>query len=408
LTKFGHARAVAEDSGLQRRDRTLWHARAGIVALGIGAALVTFIAFPKHGPLSLLVGLAAAFLAVVCVMARDLIGAPREIETQAPQLKRTSFLPARRALEAKQGPVAAMAQASAQSAAGFLERFRQSLALAESEAEAAAQELRGFGRFRFAGKNVPETLQSAARRGGRPSGLKPNDLRNYLNQRLAPAPAGKTGFSRPGPETAAASTRFKSLDALLDHVLAVGGEAAPHALLVGATPAGADASAAAISIARAFVAQGDLVVLLDLAHGASSVSGALALPRSPGLSDLSAGRATFEDIIRIDADTPLHVIAAGNPRFAAGDENERFMPVFAALTQTYDSVVLHADRAALRQLASAIRLELPVVVAVLAASTSAGAPTADLSHFSAFGCPLVVYEQGVAERRTRFLGWAAV
>jgi hypothetical protein len=43
------------------------------------------------------------------------------------------------------------------------------------------------------------------------------------------------------------------------------------------------------------------------------------------------------------------VIAAGNPRFAgSGDQQARFAPIFAALTETYDSVVLHADRAALR------------------------------------------------------------
>jgi hypothetical protein len=168
-----------------------------------------------------------------------------------------------------------------------------------------------------------------------------------------------------------------------------------------------DAAAEAISIARALVTASDQAVLLDLAHGPRSVSGALGLPRSPGLTDLSAGRAQFEDIIRIDAETPLQVIAAGNPRFAASaEENARLIAIFEALTATYDSVVIHADRDALRRFAPALRFELPVVIAVLPARNG-GAGTTDLGDFSALGCQVVAYEQGGKECRPRFLGWAA-
>jgi hypothetical protein len=202
--------------------------------------------------------------------------------------------------------------------------------------------------------------------------------------------------------------RLKSFDAVLDQVLATGRGAAPRAVLVGGTSASDGAPAAAIALARAFAAGDDMVVLLDLAHGPSSVSSALHLPRSPGLSDLCAGLARFEDIIRIDAETPLHTIAAGHPRFAApGDATRRFTPILQALTQTYDSVVLHADRAALRRVGRALRFELSVVVAALPARTGTGEAAADLGDFSAFGCPVLFYEQGGEERRASFLGWSA-
>jgi hypothetical protein len=101
----------------------------------------------------------------------------------------------------------------------------------------------------------------------------------------------------------------------------------------------------------------------------------------------------------------LHVIAAGNPRFAgSGDQQARFAPIFAALTETYDSVVLHADRAALRRLAQAPRFQLPVVVAVSAAGMSA---PVDMSDFAALGTQVIAYEHAATERRPRFLGWAA-
>lgn len=403
LTKLGQARAVAEGSGM------LWRAKAALVALAVGTALVAFIAFPTQGPLSLLVGLASALAAIVYIVARDLIGGPAKVETHAPQLRRTSILPARRAHEAKQAKVAPKMQPGAQSAAGFLERLRQNLALAESEAEAVAQEVRarGFVRFRRAENNASEDLELAASPGGL-SALKANDLRNYFNQRLAASVPGKTDILSPEPERAMAGTRLKFLDALLDRVVAAGRGTAPRAVLVGGTSAGDGAAAAAIAMARAFAAAGDMVVLLDLAHGPSSVSSALHLPRSPGLSDLCAGLARFEDIIRIDAETPLHTIAAGHPRFAApGDATGRFTPILQALTQTYDSVVLHADRAALRRVGRALRFELSVVVAVLPARTGTGAQAADLGDFSAFGCPILCYEQGGEDRRARLLSWPA-
>jgi hypothetical protein len=138
------------------------------------------------------------------------------------------------------------------------------------------------------------------------------------------------------------------------------------------------------------------------------VSGPLELPRAPGLTDLTAGRSGFEDVVRIDADTALQVIAAGNPKLASGsDENERFTRVFEALMQAYECVVLHADREALRKLAPALKFEIPVVVAVLPAGAGADGCKSDLADFSALGCPVLLYEQSGKEPRSRLFGRVA-
>jgi Mrp family chromosome partitioning ATPase len=396
LRTFGSVGPAAGDAGRSRLERALWRAKAGILALAVGAGLVTLIALPSRGPLSLLVGLGLAFLAIVYFVARDLIGTPREVETSVGQVRRTSFLPTHR-FRPKQEPVAARLQPSAQSAAGFLERFRESLALAESEAEEAARDL-GRGGFTGGRRSGNTARENAGLRGG-------NELRYYLNKRLA---APVSGASRTGivSKSTADATVLKSRDAVLDHVQAAARSSAPRTILVGGASAMVDAAAEAISIARALVTASDQAVLLDLAHGPRSVSGALGLPRSPGLTDLSAGRAQFEDIIRIDAETPLQLIAAGSPRFAASaEENARLIAIFEALTATYDSVVIHADRDALRRFAPALRFELPVVVAVLPARNG-GAGTTDLGDFSALGCHVIAYEQSGKESRPRF-GWAA-
>ncbi len=167
---------------------------------------------------------------------------------------------------------------------------------------------------------------------------------------------------------------LKSLDAVLNHILASGKGGAPRAVLVAGVIGQGRRDGRGDPIARALVARREQVVLVDLTRGPAAVSGPLGLPRAPGLTDLAAGRAGFEDVVRIDADTPLQVITAGNPKVKAkGEETERFTRVFEALTQAYDCVVLHADREAVRKLTPALKFELPVVVAVLPAGASARA-----------------------------------
>jgi hypothetical protein len=378
---------VARNDNRPRLDRASSQAKAGILALAAGTGLVTFITLPERGSFSLTVGLVAALIAIVYFLARDLLGGTHGAGTAAAQSSQIAFVTRPRG-SARQARGAGRAEPGAQSAAGFLARFRRSLEVAESEAEEAVKEfgVRGFARLRFA-------TGSSAQNDG-------NDLRHYLNKRLA-ASQGETRNAIV-PKHDAGAHVLKSLDAVLAQILPAQQDDGSRALLV-AGAAATDATAEAISIARALVAAGQQVVLLDLAHGPHSISAALGLPRFPGLADLAAGRAQFEDVIGLDVETPLHVIAAGSPRFAAADGNRRFSAILAALTETYDSVVLHADREALRRTASDLRSTLSIAVAVLPQRASG---TADLSGFTALGCRTLAYEQRT-KRRPRFLGWAA-
>jgi uncharacterized protein involved in exopolysaccharide biosynthesis/Mrp family chromosome partitioning ATPase len=302
--------------------------------------------------------------------------------------------------------------AATQSAAGFLERLRRGLAPGETQTTAPQPQGGWLGRIRPArtaadGTNDDTTASSPA---GNMPVLRTNDLRHYLNQRLAASAAdaandspGKGGAAPPKPDSDKVGPVLKSLDAVLNHIVASGNGGAPRAMLVAGATAKLDATAEAIAIARALVARRDQVVLVDLTRGPASISGALGLPRTPGLTDLVAGRAGFEDVVRIDEDSSLQVISAGNPKLSAkDDENERFGHLFEALTQAYDSVVLHADPEAVRQLTPALKFELPIVVAVLPPGASDSGTKTDLAEFSALGCPVLVYEQSGKKPRSRF------
>jgi Mrp family chromosome partitioning ATPase len=454
-----------------RHDMGAVPAQATIVSRAHASILPSF---PKRGPISLLVAVATALLALAYVLARELIGAPagpriargaggradrrsgpptlrapREpaIETATtqraqaamaplPRVERTPMRPVTETSPAEQveRPLAASTKAQAapsvlepakpnapvgaQSAAGFLERLRRGLAPSAAEPQTAATPpAEGwFRRMRGAQPAHEGTAKGAGATSptaGAIPALRTNDLRHYLNQRLSASaeaandsarngktPVQKTDSDKVGPV-------LKSLDAVLNHILASGQGSAPRALLVAGASAKVDATAEAISIARS-LAKREQVVLVDLTRGPAAVSGPLGLPRAPGLTDLAAGRSSFEDVVRVDGDTSLQVIAAGNPKLAGnGDENGRFTPVFEALTQTYESVVLHADREAVRKLTPALKFELPIVVAILPAGAGASSTSIDLSEFSALGCPVLVYEQSGKEPRSRLFGRVA-
>jgi tyrosine-protein kinase Etk/Wzc len=492
-----------------RHDMGAVPAQATIVSRAHASILPSF---PKRRPISLLVAVATALLALAYVLARELIGAPAapritrraggraerrgpptlraprepapeaaattsEAQTamaplpkvekgvvrpvteaspveqvelplatsarasgagssaSASEPKRPSWLPSRRADEATGKPPSTKAQAmpsvpepakpnapaGPQSAAGFLERLRRGLAPSGSEPQTvAAPPAEGWlRRMRGAcpadkGTGAVRAASTTPPTAGNMPVLRTNDLRHYLNQRLTAAAEAANDSVRNGNEVASKTDSdkvgpvLKSLNAVLNHILASGKGGAPRALLVAGASAKVDATAEAISIARALVARREQVVLVDLTRGPAAVSGPLGLPRAPGLTDVAAGRASFEDVVKIDGDTSLQVIATGNPKLAAkGDENGRFGHVFEALTQAYESVVLHADREAVRKFTPALKFELPVVVAVLPAGASTSSTNIDLTDFSALGCPVVVYQQSGKEPRSRLLGRVA-
>jgi uncharacterized protein involved in exopolysaccharide biosynthesis/Mrp family chromosome partitioning ATPase len=459
-----------------RHDMGAVPARAAIVSRAHASILPSF---PKRGPISVLVAVATALLALSYVLARELIGAPaparRPMEGSEPRMRkrrhapppvepagtpaaataapsptppqRPALLPSRRRDDVKESatpkaapflpaqtlPRTEVAQAappplaetgadapSEPSAAGLINRLRRDLSQSPSEPQEPAPEPQA-GWFARRRTNKPidrETEAVAETAAAMPQGAnmpaRTNDLRAYLNQRLA-ARTEAANDSVPTSVPAQAKSDdanvgpiLKSLNAVINHILASGRGGAPRAVLVAGAKPKVDATAETIGIARALVARREQIVLVDLARGPAAISGPLGLPRAPGLTDLVAGRAGFEDVVRIDKETPLQVITAGNPKLTApGDETDRFARVFEALTHTYDCVVLNADPEAVRQFTPALKFELPVVVAVLLAGASAKGERADLAGFSALGCPVLAYEQSGKEPRSRLLGRAA-
>jgi Mrp family chromosome partitioning ATPase len=242
-----------------------------------------------------------------------------------------------------------------------------------------------------------------------------NDLRSYLQQRSGltsqtPSKEPEHNGSAPGKHangTAAAAPALKTLDAVLDHLQILAEQDGPRAVLVMASGPEIDASREAIAIARGLLPHERLRVLVDLARGPNAVSEELALPRAPGFAELAAGDASFDDIVHVDEETPLQVIASGGPTvwLNSGSGGKRLARIFEALAQAYDVIVLHADRGTALMLRPILAGRLHRIVAVLARGESKGSDS--LLELAVFGCPVLAYAQSAGEWRGSFLGKAA-
>jgi MinD-like ATPase involved in chromosome partitioning or flagellar assembly len=100
----------------------------------------------------------------------------------------------------------------------------------------------------------------------------------------------------------------------------------------------------ALTLARAFAAQGSRVVLCDLALQAPNISVLSTDPQAPGFAELARGAASFADIVTRDKYSSVHLIATGR---VAGDaqsilSSPRLVITLEALARTYDNVVIDA------------------------------------------------------------------
>jgi capsular exopolysaccharide synthesis family protein len=97
----------------------------------------------------------------------------------------------------------------------------------------------------------------------------------------------------------------------------------------------------AACLARLRGKAGQKVVVVDADMRHPNIHRVFGVPLQPGLTELLAGEATFEEVVRKDEATGAHVIAAGRPvpnppDLLASEQMKRFL---GALTKAYDLVV---------------------------------------------------------------------
>jgi uncharacterized protein involved in exopolysaccharide biosynthesis len=98
----------------------------------------------------------------------------------------------------------------------------------------------------------------------------------------------------------------------------------------------------AIEFAKALSELGHSVVLIDWSPEGDGIAHSVGVPPSPGIADLLAGRASFEQVVKRLPGSDAHMIGAGtfDDAIAAHPDPDRLNLVLDALDEAYDHIVV--------------------------------------------------------------------
>ncbi|MFD0987318.1 exopolysaccharide transport family protein [Methyloligella solikamskensis] len=241
--------------------------------------------------------------------------------------------------------------------------------------------------------SIPIAMSNGAAKPDDPETARMSPLERYLRQR-----SGHPAAANERPKAEASRRKgdvIRNIDVLRDRFAEqLDTRDSPVALV---TPVSAsNALPEAIQLARPLAAGGKTVLLLDMAQGSTTVSDFLGLERSPGFNELLANVAAFEDVLRVDSESPLQVIPAGSPSLPVPPgEVKSFVRILDALRQTYDCVVIHSDFDRAEHFASALHGELTTAVALFAPKTISEEENR-LADLKELGCRFMLYERAVS------------
>ncbi len=128
-----------------------------------------------------------------------------------------------------------------------------------------------------------------------------------------------------------------------------------------------DANLDAVALAQALADAGRQVVLVDWDLNGERLAKSIAGTLAPGMNELLAGEASFEDVIQRIPNSEAHVITAGNqdPAASTDIDPDRANLLLDALDEAYDHIVVTGSHTRARELFAATegRFDTGIVVA---------------------------------------------
>jgi uncharacterized protein involved in exopolysaccharide biosynthesis/Mrp family chromosome partitioning ATPase len=203
----------------------------------------------------------------------------------------------------------------------------------------------------------------------RGEGHRPATARTRATDRPSPStlPTPAVRVAAAAPPATAPQPRITGLGDVIA-ALQQAGEIGRRVAVVGSARE-AGTTLTAIALARA-LAEGGRIVLADLSFGSPNLDVISTEPGAPGLAELVRGEASFGDIITLDRDSRVHVVAAGQ----IGDQaahllnSQMLWAALDALAQSYDYLVIDCGSQSETTLAP-IAMVAPYAVLVGGAAT---------------------------------------
>jgi hypothetical protein len=181
-----------------------------------------------------------------------------------------------------------------------------------------------------------------------------------------PPQAGQDLHAAPPPATEAGPMRVATIGAMARRISSQS-RGGGYRTIVASETNMMGVSSHAIELAKALADAGQSVILIDWAPEGDGVGHALALTPGPGIAELLAGSATFEQIIRRMPGSEAHVIGTGSFEEADADEpsSERLNLILDALDEAYDQVIVAGRNDAARTFFETIegRVDCGVLIA---------------------------------------------
>ncbi|GBE42744.1 MAG TPA: lipopolysaccharide biosynthesis protein [Rhizobiales bacterium] len=132
-----------------------------------------------------------------------------------------------------------------------------------------------------------------------------------------------------------------------------------------------EASAQVLEVSRALANAGGRGIVVDAMADSGHLARTMALPAAPGIHQLLSGDAQFEDVIRRDPDSALHVISGkAGPGSMNGLDAQKLNSMLHALEMTYDQIVVYADPGQARIISNIPSARHPALVVVAGDSVS--------------------------------------
>ena len=222
--------------------------------------------------------------------------------------------------------------------------------------------------------------------------------REEVQERSEPIPVASRASRRNGRTLRAKSARAAAKIMRSRHM---GGLA--HSIIVAADNHHANSAQDAIDVGRAMARDGLEVAIIDFSSSGISVADLVGLPNNPGLGELLAGTAQFEDVINADPQASVQVISSGDRKYdgVGPEEMAQWRRVHEALSQIYDCVLLHMNLSGAKSLAGSFPPEGATVMLVTKGKADA-ARMEEIAEYltgSVETCPQIVTYDGARMAR---------
>lgn len=174
---------------------------------------------------------------------------------------------------------------------------------------------------------------------------RPEADREHIHASPAAAPV-------PPPAARVRTVKARSLRAAAKVPVSRCGGPLAHVSMVAASNLQANTAQEALELARSIAASGVRVGIVDFSTAGQGVSGILGLSNIPGLGELLAGSAGFEDVVSADPEGSVQIIPPGALQrdVFTGEASDKWVRILSALRQTYDCLVLHVSLSGARRL----------------------------------------------------------